>query len=187
MRRLPVLTLVLAALLGGALTVAVPTLNPADNQAEATWGAAHWPASGRISSRVEDRCPGYDNHHGYDIAGNYRSVVSAAYSGTVGYIGWDPGGYGNYVIIDHVNGWSTLYAHLDGYVSRMRVGEYFARDAGIGYMGYTGGVSPPGVSGTHLHFEVHRYGSWTKWNSAGSCNQNVSRTAAIPFDFAGLT
>ncbi|WDZ86233.1 murein hydrolase activator EnvC family protein [Micromonospora cathayae] len=154
--------------------------------ASAAYGAVKWPASGVITSRVDDRCPGYDNHDGYDIAGNYRSVVSAAYSGSVSYIGYDTGGYGNYVIISHVNGWSTLYAHLDGYVSRMRVGEYFNRGDGIGYMGYTGGVSPPGVGGTHLHFEMLRYNSPQVWNSAGSCGQSVTRGNSIPFDFVGL-
>ncbi|MBO4204973.1 murein hydrolase activator EnvC family protein [Micromonospora echinofusca] len=178
LRLLATAALALATAGVGTVTVVAP--------AQAAYGAVKWPATGTITSKVDDRCPGYDNHDGYDIAGNYRSVVSAAYSGTVSYIGWDPGGYGNYVIISHVNGWSSLYAHLDGYVSRMRVGEYFARNDGIGYMGYTGGVSPPGIGGTHLHFEMLRYNTPQVWNSAGSCYQNVTRTNSIPFDFAGL-
>ncbi|MEW2445761.1 murein hydrolase activator EnvC family protein [Micromonospora marina] len=177
-RLLVAVALSLASVGAGTAVVITP--------AQAAYGAVKWPATGVITSRVNDRCPGFDNHDGYDIAGNYRSVVSAAYGGRVGFIGTDPGGYGKYVIINHVNGWSTLYAHMDGYVSRMRVGEYFNRGDGIGYMGYTGGVSPPGVGGTHLHFEMLRNNSAQVWNSAGSCGQRVTRNSSIPFDFVGL-
>ncbi|WP_431930282.1 murein hydrolase activator EnvC family protein [Micromonospora sp. RP3T] len=183
MRRTFLRVLMIAALVAGGLGLGA---GAAPAPALAAYGAVKWPATGVITSKVDDRCPGYDNHDGYDIAGNYRSVISAAYAGSVSYIGWDAGGYGNFVIITHTSGWSTLYGHLDGFVSRMRVGEYFNRGDGIGYMGYTGGVSPPGIGGTHLHFEMLRYDSPQVWNSAGTCGQSVSRGNSIPFDFAGL-
>jgi murein DD-endopeptidase MepM/ murein hydrolase activator NlpD len=71
----------------------------------------------------------------------------AADNGTVSVLPFMPGGYGNYVIIDHGNGYKTLYAHL----SQIYVvsGQTVSRGSAIGKMGSTGRST-----GTHLHFEV---------------------------------
>lgn len=89
-------------------------------------------------------------HPGIDIANRASPAVAAADGGTVIVSGWPDGyGYGNRVMIDHGNGYRTLYAHLSNiYVS---VGQVISRGQIIGQMGSTGRST-----GTHLHFEVHK-------------------------------
>ena len=105
-------------------------------------GAFVWPAGGTISQRF------VWYHKGLDIANRSSPDVLAADSGTVILAGWPDGyGYGNRVMIDHGNGYRTLYAHL----SRIYVvtGQTVARGNAIGKMGSTGRST-----GIHLHFEV---------------------------------
>jgi len=64
--------------------------------------------------------------------------------------GWN-GGYGNYVIIDHGDGWQTLYAHQ--VKLNVRVGEWVKRGQVIGWVGSTGNSL-----GCHLHFETRKNG-----------------------------
>ncbi|MCX7928917.1 MAG: M23 family metallopeptidase [Patescibacteria group bacterium] len=101
-----------------------------------------WPANGTITQ-------GYSWYHkGIDIANRAAPDVLASDSGTVIVAGWpDNYGYGNRVIIDHGNGYKTLYAHLQKiYVT---AGQTVARGNAIGKMGSTGRST-----GTHLHFEI---------------------------------
>lgn len=88
-------------------------------------------------------------HKGLDIANKAGPGVLAADSGTVVVAGWPDGyGYGNRVVIDHGNGYRTLYAHLQTiYVVS---GQTVKRGDAIGKMGSTGRST-----GTHLHFEVN--------------------------------
>ncbi|MDD5369584.1 MAG: peptidoglycan DD-metalloendopeptidase family protein, partial [Anaerolineaceae bacterium] len=53
------------------------------------------------------------NHYGIDIGGKLGNPVYAVDNGVVVYAGWSEQGYGNLVIIDHGNGWQSLYAHLN--------------------------------------------------------------------------
>lgn len=122
-----------------------------------------WPASGYISSPFGYRLhPVYNTwkfHSGIDIACGYGSAICAAASGTVIYVsepveGCNTGGsgYGNYCIIDHGDGVTTLYAHArDIYVS---VGDYVSAGQQIGEVGSTGTST-----GAHLHFEVRVNGT----------------------------
>ncbi len=91
-------------------------------------------------------------HSGIDISnGVTGETIVASDGGTVTWAGYDDSGYGNYVIIDHGNGYQTLYGHCSSvYVS---VGEYVSQGQSIAGMGSTGFST-----GTHLHFEV-RMGS----------------------------
>jgi len=97
-------------------------------------------------------------HSGIDIGAGYGDTIMASASGTVIYVtepveGQNKGGsgYGNYCIIDHGNGYSTLYAHArDIYVSE---GEYVNAGEAIGEVGSTGTST-----GAHLHFEVRLWG-----------------------------
>lgn len=105
-----------------------------------------WPASGRISQ-------GFTWYHrGIDIANRDGPEVLAADAGTVIIAGWPDGqGYGNRVIIDHGNGYQTLYAHLSQvYVVE---GQTVRRGSSIGRMGSTGRST-----GTHLHIEIRQDG-----------------------------
>ncbi len=94
------------------------------------------PVSGKI----------YRLHAGCDIGASYGSSIYAAAAGTVILAGWN-GGYGNCVMVNHGNGYTTLYGHM----SRIAVsnGQAVAQGQVLGYVGSTGNSTGP-----HLHFEV---------------------------------
>ena len=109
-------------------------------------GTFVWPTGGTITQRF------VWYHKGLDVANKTSPSILAADSGTVIVAGWPDGsGYGNRVIIDHGNGYKTLYAHM----SKISVvpGQTVARGNVIGQMGSTGRST-----GTHLHFEVIKNG-----------------------------
>lgn len=91
-------------------------------------------------------------HPAIDVADRSGPAVAASDGGTIIVAGWpDSGGYGNRVIIDHGNGYTTLYAHLSNvYVS---TGQKVSRGQIIGQMGTTGRST-----GTHLHLEIRYKG-----------------------------
>jgi murein DD-endopeptidase MepM/ murein hydrolase activator NlpD len=109
-----------------------------------------WPASGPISSYFTAGHPlGID----IDLYNGANPPIGAAKGGTVSFAGGNPCcSYGYYVVIDHGDGFQTLYAHL----SSIAVGEGQYVESGqlIGYGGTTGYST-----GDHLHFEVHYGGS----------------------------
>ena len=78
------------------------------------------------------------------------ATILASDSGTVTIAGVN-GGYGNCVMIDHGNGYYTLYGHMSSIATS--VGSYVTKGAVIGYVGSTGYSTGP-----HLHFEI-RLGS----------------------------
>jgi murein DD-endopeptidase MepM/ murein hydrolase activator NlpD len=87
-------------------------------------------------------------HYGVDFAGAEGNGVFATDAGTVVYSGWNDWGYGWLVILDHGNGWQSLYAHL----SQINVGcgQNVGQGDLVGLVGMTGGTS----TGPHLHFEL---------------------------------
>jgi murein DD-endopeptidase MepM/ murein hydrolase activator NlpD len=87
-------------------------------------------------------------HFGVDFAGAEGNGIFAVDAGTVVYSGWNDWGYGWLVIIDHGNGWQSLYAHLSGI--NVSCGVNVGQGDLIGLVGMTGGTS----SGPHLHFEL---------------------------------
>ena len=115
-----------------------------------------WPVSTskKISSPVGSRVApggfGSTNHKGVDICNvSYTSSVYAVKSGKViltNTSGWG-GGYGNYVVIDHGGGLTTLYAHLS--VVKVSQGQTVSQGTVIGVTGNTGASTGP-----HLHYEV---------------------------------
>ncbi|SDK22492.1 M23 family metallopeptidase [Sediminibacillus albus] len=114
-------------------------------------GSFQWPAvGGSITSHVGQR---WGSHHkGIDIAGVSNRSILAADNGVVVSAGWDGGGYGNKVIIDHKNGYRTVYAHLASISTS--AGQTVTKGSKIGVMGSTGNST-----GVHLHFEVYKNGS----------------------------
>jgi len=104
-----------------------------------------WPASGAIT-----QYPVW-YHMALDIANPGAPPILAADSGTVSYAGCLSWGYGCYVIIDHGNGYQTLYAHLSRY--SVSSGQSVSQGQTIGIMGSTGRST-----GVHLHFEIRREG-----------------------------
>lgn len=106
------------------------------------------PSFGSLSSRFGSRWG--RNHNGIDIAGSYNSNIKAADGGIVTYAGWMDG-YGNYVVINHENGYQTGYGHCASL--SVKVGQRVAKGDIIAKMGNTGRST-----GTHLHFEVKKDG-----------------------------
>ncbi len=139
---------------GGVKPAAVPslpssrfasTLTPNAGSVTAA-GSFVWPAAGRITQRYSFY------HKAFDIANKSGGSILAADSGTVIVAGWiDNSGYGNRVMIDHGNGFVTLYGHMS--LIQVKQGQTVARGNVIGQMGSTGRST-----GTHLHFEVRRGG-----------------------------
>ena len=86
-------------------------------------------------------------HWGVDFGSGLGSAVFAADSGVVSYAGWLNGGYGNLVVIDHGNGYSTLYEHLSSY--NVRCGQMVNQGEMVGGAGSTGNSTGP-----YLHFEI---------------------------------
>lgn len=94
---------------------------------------------------------GSPNHGGIDIGGTGGNLNGQAAdtigSGTVATVGYDPSGYGNYVIIDHGNGYRTLYGHLQK--ATVQQGQTVNAGQQIGVIGSTGNSSAP-----HLHLSA---------------------------------
>jgi hypothetical protein len=112
-------------------------------------GAFIWPA-GNHSLSGNDY---WDGHLGIDIAAGEGAPLYAADSGVVVFAGGAFGGYGNMVMIDHGNGYQTVYAHMSS-VS-VSCGRSLSQGATIGYSGSTGNST-----GAHLHFEVRYQGGF---------------------------
>ena len=125
-------------------------------------GIGYWPAlptsmfrfpldTGRVSSPFGIvRAGGV--HRGVDIAAARGTPIHAAADGTIRSRSYSSS-YGNYVVIDHANGYSTLYAHATSISSSIRSGQKVVRGQVIAWVGSTG-VS----TGPHLHWEVSRNG-----------------------------
>ncbi|MEC5425086.1 M23 family metallopeptidase [Virgibacillus sp. C22-A2] len=114
-------------------------------------GEMAWPAvGGYISSHVGERWGRM--HKGIDIARPSNSTIKAADNGTIEYAGYDNGGYGNKIVINHNNGMKTIYAHLASI--SVSPGQTVEKGSKIGVMGSTGNST-----GVHLHFEVYKNGS----------------------------
>ena len=92
-------------------------------------------------------------HTGLDLKATLNTDIVASASGTVIYAG-NRGGYGKCVIIDHGNGYSTLYAHNNAIV--VSVGDYVQKGQVISKAGTTGYST-----GVHLHFEIRINGQHT--------------------------
>ena len=109
-------------------------------------GSFVWPASGRVTQEY------WSGHRAIDIGAFIGAPVKAADSGYVisASNGWNTG-YGNMVLIDHGNGFVSLYSHLSSIF--VRQGESVALGQQIGAVGSTGNSTGP-----HLHFEIRYQG-----------------------------
>ena len=95
----------------------------------------------------------WSGHLGIDIAAGMGAPVWAADAGVVTIAGWSNSGYGNVVMIDHGNGYITVYGHLSQI--SVSVCQGVAAGQGIGLAGSTGNST-----GAHLHFEVRLNGGF---------------------------
>lgn len=100
-----------------------------------------WPVGGILTQYFSSY------HSGIDIAAPMGTPLHAADAGKVTYATWSPYGYGNFVIIDHGNGFVTRYGHLSAFA--VQAGDWVNRGDIIGYIGSTGRSTGP-----HVHFEI---------------------------------
>jgi murein DD-endopeptidase MepM/ murein hydrolase activator NlpD len=105
-----------------------------------------WPTQGTITQNF------WWGHGALDIALATGTPVAASDGGIVTFAGWDNSGYGYMVMLDHGNGFSTLYAHLSQYF--VDAGQTVARGQTIAAMGSSGRSTGP-----HTHFEVRYNGA----------------------------
>ena len=122
-------------------------------------GKFGWPTGGGV--RVSRGFAGqYPAHNGVDIAGPYGTPIYAADAGIVTTAKYTNRGYGVYVIIEHGNGYQTVYGHCSSLT--VSYGQQVSKGQLIGYMGSTGNST-----GNHLHFEIKsgntRYDPYRFW------------------------
>ena len=117
------------------------------------------PVSGWISSHFGNRVHPISGqvafHAGTDIAAPCGRLMYTAASGTVEYAGWN-GGYGYYVRINHGDGVTTAYGHIQSGGILVQMGQPVVVGQSIARVGTTGSSN-----GCHLHFEVRQSGSPT--------------------------
>lgn len=111
-------------------------------------GEFSWPVNGGY---ISDPFISNRNHKGLDIAAPAGTEIYAAADGVVTVAGWNSGGYGYLIMIDHGNGYTTVYGHCS--VIWAYVGQTVSRGQSIGAVGSTGNST-----GNHLHFEVRENG-----------------------------
>jgi len=112
-------------------------------------GGFIWPADNHTISGNDY----WSGHLGIDLAAGLGAPVYAADSGVVVFAGGAFGGYGNMIMIDHGNGYQTLYAHLNSV--RAGCGSSVYQGQTIGFAGNSGNST-----GAHLHFEVRYLGGF---------------------------
>ena len=105
------------------------------------------PVPGSIGDRFGAPRENGRRHSGLDFPVGYGTLVEAAGVGTTVFAGYNTGGYGNLVVIQHRLGYTTWYAHLSRITSW--AGERVEGGTRIGYVGSTGHSTGP-----HLHWEV---------------------------------
>jgi murein DD-endopeptidase MepM/ murein hydrolase activator NlpD len=138
-----------------------------DAQAKALGGGSGhfvWPERGPITQQFgcttfllepyDPSCPTLHFHSGLDIGAPFGTPVGASDTGIVSFVNYDCcNGYGNYVIISHGNGFSTLYGHLSAI--NVSVNQPVQQGQQIGAEGSTGFSTGP-----HLHFEIRLNGQY---------------------------
>jgi len=115
-----------------------------------------WPIYGRVTSGYGSRYifGSYSNHSGIDIAGSYGASIVASDGGVVTFAGTGTGSYwsyGKYVVIDHENGYQTIYGHCSSLC--VSAGERVYQGQVIAKVGSTGRST-----GNHCHFQVKEWG-----------------------------
>ena len=104
-------------------------------------------------------------HAGIDLAAAEGTDIFSAEGGKVAYVGSDPDGYGNYVIVQHADGSAALYAHMQG-ATTLSVGSTVTAGQYLGDVGHSGYTT--GTTGNHLHlgyishFDIN---NWTGYSN----------------------
>lgn len=119
---------------------------PFDDRGAHTW---MWPTNGVFTSGYGWRWGRM--HRGIDVANNVGTPIKAARNGRVVFSGWNSGGFGYLVTLQHPDGSRSLYAHNSRLM--VSVGQDVRQGTVIALMGSTGNSTGP-----HLHFEIHPAG-----------------------------
>ncbi|MBB5412260.1 MULTISPECIES: M23 family metallopeptidase [unclassified Paraburkholderia] len=120
-------------------------------------------------------------HTGVDFSAPKGTPVVAAASGTVKFVG-NESGYGQYVVLNHPQGYTTYYAHLSSFARDLRVGASVTEGQRLGAVGSTGRSTGP-----HLHFEVRRNNHPTDPLALTSRTGASPLTASQRIAFDGMT
>ncbi len=117
-------------------------------------GGFIWPVGNHYLSGLN-----YSGYHpALDIAAGYGVPIYSSDGGVVVFAGWSNWGYGYMVVVDHGNGWQTLYSHLSQW--NVSCGQSVYQGNILGLAGSTGNSSGP-----HLHFEINYQGArLNPWN-----------------------
>lgn len=105
-------------------------------------GTFSWPVNGYVLTQDY-----WSGHPAIDLATDFRQPIFASDSGTVILSGWDDTGYGNFIIIDHGNGYKTTYGHNEA--NLVSVGQTVSKGQQIAESGNTGNST-----GNHLDFRI---------------------------------
>ena len=141
-----------------ALTSSIRNSGSSSSSSKYNGGIMAWPVpschtvSSGYGGMIHPTTGKYKFHGGLDIPGSYGSAIVAANSGKVIWAGNRGDSYGNYVIIDHGGGVSTLYGHSSKVL--VSTGQRVSRGQRIANVGSTGRSTGP-----HCHFEVRINGS----------------------------
>ena len=126
------------------LLAAIPAIQPVNNKDLTRIGSG-------FGYRIDPVYKVTKFHAGLDFTSPQGTPIYATADGVIKEAGYNEGGYGNHVIINHGYGYETLYGHM--YRIKAKVGNHVKRGEVIGYVGNTGKSTGP-----HCHYEVHRIG-----------------------------
>ena len=119
--------------------------------------------SSKFGSRKDPITGVRRNHSGIDYRARIGTTVIAPADGVIEYAGYNNGGFGKMIIVNHNYGFKTVYAHLNDY--KVKIGDYVRKGEPIAVTGNTGRSTGP-----HLHYEVHYLGrklnpiNFISWN-----------------------
>ena len=128
--------------------------DPGPETGEAVWRSPLTKPSWIVSPygmRLHPKLGIWRMHHGVDLDGDLGDPIVAARSGVVSYATYEEYGGGNYIFINHGDGYSSTYMHMTHYI--VKVGDIVSAGQVVGYMGSTG-LS----TGVHLHFGIYYNG-----------------------------
>lgn len=108
-------------------------------------------SSSGFGYRIHPISGGVKFHYGTDFGAWTGTDIGCFADGTVSFVGWDANGYGNYLIVAHANGCTSLYAHCSQIL--VSAGQSVSAGQCIAKVGATGRVTGP-----HLHFELQKDG-----------------------------
>ena len=139
---------------------AAPSYSSGSHTSSSTVGGITWKVpmsytayTSAFGNRWHPVYGGYRFHYGVDLAAPTGTPIYATRSGVVDTASYQAGGAGNYVQINHGDGYRSIYMHMTHYI--VSVGQYVSQGQVIGYCGSTGGSTGP-----HLHFGISYNGSY---------------------------